>query len=110
MSGRRDWQHAFFKFLDDGDTIRVQFDLERGRVVDFSVQLESWIDGRWRRVARYDTAHGFAHRDLLGWGGAVLEKTPLPREWGTTQAFNHAVDDLEAQSTTYRDEFLRSRP
>ena len=110
MRGRRDWQHSFFKFLDGGDTIRVGFDLERGRVTDFRVQLECWIEGRWRSVARYDTAQGFAHRDGLGWGGEVAEKTPLPRDWDLTRAFDHAVADLEAQAATYRDEFLRRRP
>jgi hypothetical protein len=109
-SGRREWQRSFFKFLDSGDTIRIGFDLDRGSVTDFRVQLESWIDGRWRAITRYDTAHGFAHRDTLGWGGEVIDKSPLPREWDLTRAFNHAVHDLETQADTFRDEFVRRKP
>ena len=94
MPGRRRWQHEFFKFLDDGDTIRVGFDQERGRILDFSVQLECWIDDRWRPVARYDTAHGFAHRDILGCSGEVVEKAPLPQTWTMKRVLAYAISDL----------------
>ena len=110
MGGRHRWQHEFFKFLDDGDTIRVGFDLERGHVLEFSVQLECWIEDRWRPVARYDTAHGFAHRDVLGWSGNVVEKTPLPANWTLKRALAYAISDLKDHAATYRSEFLGRQP
>jgi len=35
------------------------------RVVEFRVQYETKLGGEWYPVVRYDTAHGFAHRDLI---------------------------------------------
>ncbi len=44
------------------------------RIVFFRVQLETLIEREWFPVVRYDTAHGFAHRDLMSRHGQV-EKT-----------------------------------
>jgi hypothetical protein len=38
---------------------------ERGKIVFFRVQYETKINQIWYPVVRYNTAHGFAHRDLL---------------------------------------------
>ncbi len=34
-------------------------------VLGFVVQYETKLEGKWLPVVRYDTQHGFAHRDLL---------------------------------------------
>ena len=49
---------------------------ERGKVVLFRVQYETKIRESWYPVARYDTSHGFAHRDIMNMNGSVV-KTPL---------------------------------
>jgi hypothetical protein len=36
-----------------------------GKVVEFRIQFEALIDGRWRVIVRYDTAHGRPHRDIM---------------------------------------------
>jgi len=36
---------------------------DRGRVVNFMVQLEVEVEGEWRTVVRYDCSHAFVHRD-----------------------------------------------
>jgi len=46
----------------------------KGRVIDFVVQYETFINKEWFPVVRYDNSHGFAHRDLL----SARPKTPLP--------------------------------
>ena len=46
--------------------------------------------GVWKPVVRYDTAHGFAHRDLIAPNGTI-DKTPL-----FLHAFNEALDFSEA--------------
>ena len=50
--------------LDVQDRLRVRASKIRGRIVSFVVQYEAFIQGRWRAVVRYDTAHRFAHRDI----------------------------------------------
>ena len=49
------WTGHFFPFL--------AFAIERGQVLEFIVQLEIAVGRQWKPVIRYDTAHGFAHRD-----------------------------------------------
>jgi hypothetical protein len=44
---------------------RVRYETHKGQVIGFVVQLEFKTTLGWRPVVRYDTAHGFAHRDSL---------------------------------------------
>jgi hypothetical protein len=38
------------------------------RILAFTVQYETLVEGEWRPVIRYDTAHGVVHKDILdGW-------------------------------------------
>ena len=96
--------------MKSGDAVRIGFDLDRGRVTDFTVQLECWIDGGWRPVVRYDTAHGHAHRDLLDWAGRVVGKDWMPANLNFNDALRQAEDDVVAFAETYRSEFLRRKP
>jgi hypothetical protein len=34
-------------------------------ITDFVVQYEIFINDKWCPVVRYDTAHGYAHKDLI---------------------------------------------
>ncbi len=45
--------------------LRVLFETHKGRVLGFVIQLECFIHDNWHIVVRYDTAHGFAHSDML---------------------------------------------
>jgi hypothetical protein len=49
--------------LTDDVRYRVWFEVDKGQVLKFLVQLEIREQGKWNPVVRYDTAHGFAHRD-----------------------------------------------
>jgi hypothetical protein len=56
----------FRRILDDDNALRVRFDVDRGEIFLFVVQLECKLEGEvWTPVVRYDTAHGFAHRDRM---------------------------------------------
>lgn len=110
MGGRRAWDHEFFGAAGRGNAIRVGFDLERGRVMDFTVQLECWIEDRWRPIVRYDTAHGCPHRDILDWEGGVAEKLWLAVTLSFNEALILAEDDLKANADVYREQFLSRRP
>lgn len=63
------WEHYLLPLLDY--RIRVEWNVERGRLLSWAVQLE-WLDpeeGRFVWVARYDTAGGLPHRDRNRIGG-----------------------------------------
>ena len=49
---------------------------EKGKIVFFRIQYETKIQNTWYPVIRYDSAHGFAHRDVLNIRGEII-KTPL---------------------------------
>ena len=82
------------------DRLRVKATKNRGRIVSFVVQYEAFIHGRWRAIVRYDTAHRFAHRDILHPDGSV-EKQPLNFP-GLNLAFTFAVQDLKSLWRWYR--------
>ena len=48
----------------------------KSRIVEFKIQLEVFIKNNWYPIVRYDTAHGFAHRDIIRFDGKI-EKTLL---------------------------------
>ena len=82
------------------DRLRVRATKNRGRIVGFVVQYEALIQGRWRAIVRYDTAHRFAHRDILHPDGSV-EKQPLNFP-SLNLAFTFAVQDLKSLWRWYR--------
>ena len=43
------------------DVLEVHLILEGSELKDFSVQYKAYISGKWERVIRYDTAHGYLH-------------------------------------------------
>lgn len=82
------------------DRLRVKATKNKGRIVNFVVQYEALIQGRWRAIVRYDNAHRFAHRDILHPGGAV-DKQPLDFP-SLNLAFTFAVQDLKSPWRWYR--------
>lgn len=74
-------------------------------VVGFVVQLEICVSDKWYPVIRYDTSHGFAHRDFIHWDERV-EKVPI-----TCKDFNEALtfseNDIKANWKFYREQFLK---
>jgi hypothetical protein len=77
---------------------------ERGRIVFFRVQYETKIRDRWFPVVRYDTTHGYAHRDLLNIRGDV-EKTPLFNQ-DYNDVLTFAENDLKSNWFYYKKRFL----
>jgi len=57
--------------------------------------------GEWRPVVRYDTAHGFAHKDIIKATGEVV-KQPLFFET-YNMAFTYATLDLKMNWNQYKD-------
>jgi len=78
--------------------------MNRGKVVFFRVQYETRVNDNWYPVVRYDTAHGFAHRDLMTIRGEV-KKTPL-FHLEYEQALTFAESDLKFNWQNYKKMFL----
>lgn len=80
---------------------------ERGKIIFFRVQYETKINDIWYPVVRYDTAHGFAHRDLLNIKGRVI-KTPLFKQ-DYNDALTFAESDLKTNWEYYKKRFLEGK-
>lgn len=78
---------------------------ERNKIVEFSIQLEVLIKGKWYPVIRYDTAHRFAHCDIIHWDGK-REKLAIPT-LDFKDALTYADDDLNQNWNIYRERFLK---
>lgn len=82
------------------DRLRVKATKIKGKIVSFVVQYEALIQGQWRAIVRYDTAHRFAHKDILHPDGSV-DKQPLNFP-SLNLAFTFAIQDLKALWRWYR--------
>jgi hypothetical protein len=84
------------QYLPDGFTIEVVLTTFLNRIVSFSVVLVK--DDQC--ISRYDTAHGYAHRDILGQKSA----SPLMKVQYTMrlmEVFNYARKDFTENYAKY---------
>ena len=95
----------FRRLFDDKNAARVRFELERNRILKFVVQLECRFNDEWCPVVRYDTAHDFAHRDVLYPSGAS-EKTEMVTQ-DYNKALTFAIKDLANNWEKYRRRYER---
>ena len=66
-------------WLQDGRFIHIVFLQEAGVVIAFAVVLVAETPDGMVNIARYDTAHGIAHRDVLGRRKGLLRKQWFPK-------------------------------
>lgn len=92
----------FHRYLDDSNSLRVAFELEHGQVLRFIVQLECRFagDDQFKPVTRYDTAHGFAHCDVLHPYDKTAKTTMTAQDYN--EALTFAIDDLVRNWRAYR--------
>jgi len=93
---------AFNYYLSEEleDRLRVSALRRKGEIVKFVVQYEVLIKQEWRAVVRYDTSHGFAHKDIIHYEGEE-EKQPLYFQ-DFNMAFTFAIQDLKTSWKWYR--------
>jgi len=89
----------------DCDRYRLYCVIAKGQVVVFRVQYEAFIEGKWRPIVRYDTAHGFPHRDLLH-PNRPAEKMECPG-WSNAEVLTLGQEDIKRNWQTYRVQYER---
>ena len=102
---------SFRRRLDDTERewLRVRFTTERGRVTAFTVQYETVIGGQPIAVARYDTAHGYPHLDVLDRRGRVVAKTRMADLPSLGAALTYAEHEMRNSWRRYREAFFKDR-
>ena len=86
--------------LASGARIVVSITMVGGRVVSFVVRRIAHGGETEHDVARYDTAHGKPHLDLLSRSGRVREKRWLDIDDFET-ALTHAIEDFKLNHEKY---------
>jgi len=94
-------EYLFYLTAKTTDRLRVSARKDKGEILEVVVQYEAVISGEWRPVVRYDTAHGFAHKDVIRANGKVV-KQPLFFET-YNMAFTFATLDLKMNWRQYRE-------
>ena len=94
---------SFRQMLDLENALRVRFEVERGTIVKFVVQLECLLESQWTAVIRYDTAHNFAHCDKLH-PYQPAEKIVLETK-DYNEALTFALNDLHDNWPRYRQRY-----
>ncbi len=57
---------TYIYMITDIDRKRHEHLSEKGKVTGFVVKYEMYIENaRWLPIVRYDTSHGYAHKDLI---------------------------------------------
>lgn len=96
-------EYLIYLTAESIDRLRVSAQKEKGNILEFVVQYEAVISGEWQPIVRYDTAHGFAHKDIIKPNGEII-KQPLFFE-SYNLAFTFATIELKANWKQYRDGF-----
>ena len=82
------------------DRLRVSALKRKCRILKFVVQYEAFIENKWRAIIRYDTSHGFAHKDIMHYDGEQ-EKQPLYFP-DLNIAFTFAIQELKISWRWYK--------
>ena len=90
--------------LSEADRVDVEWEKEGGRVMAFVVNYVAEVGGKSYSVVRFDTAHGFPHKDVCYPDGTVGQKERLP-EGDLHLLADSAIDDIKSHWQTYRARF-----
>ena len=91
----------FLVELTDGDEIDVWFDVHARRVVAFSVNDRAMVEGKWREVIRFDTAHGRPHVHRF-WEAQQGRRRRLLRGPDLGELLSRCIADVRSHWSTYR--------
>ena len=78
---------------------------ERGEIIEFRIHYEAYLEGQWRAIVRYDTAHGFAHRDVMHPDGTQTKTSYQSFDYATMLTYGER--DLKRNWASYREDYIR---
>jgi len=96
----KEWQIPLGEFA-----LLIRRSTRHGVLTEFAVVLVAFMAGRWTDITRYDTAHGVAHRDILGQKEGLRGKLLLPN-MAFEEAFDYGIRDLKKNAEIYLADFL----
>lgn len=100
-----DKKTEFVKWLTDTSRIRHYHTQFKNQVLEFVVQLETKVKNKWYPVVRYDTKHGFAHKDIIHFAGTTEKFNLGMSNYNIGMTF--AEQDLKSNWEKYIEQFLK---
>jgi hypothetical protein len=96
--------------LEEGFRIVAEYWWLPGKIARFAIILIFPYEAKlgYHMVCRYDTAHNFAHLDLLNQKGKVMEKVAIPSNLKYKEAFLYAQDDLKKNYKRYWEKYIEA--
>jgi len=96
--------------LPEGFRVVLEYWWLRGKITRFAaiLILPRGTEPGYHMICRYDTAHNFAHLDLLNQKGDVMEKVAVPGNLRYKDAFLYAQDDLKKNYKRYWQKYLEA--
>ncbi len=100
-------QKEFLKYLDNNknERLRVRLIITRGIIASLVYQYESLINNKWVAIVRYDTSHGFFHRDFL-YPNGKQEKYSIEIE-NLRVAASYAEQDIKDRWEYYKNKYIK---
>ena len=94
-------------FLNDGFVVIVQYWFKEGKVTRFATVLIRLRDhgAGSDEICRYDTAHDYAHLDILDHNRKVIKKVAIVGLTSYERAITYAITDLKANSQKYWEDY-----
>jgi len=94
----------FIAMLTPEDKYRHHHVRFKKDILSFVIQYETKLEGEWFPVVRYDTEHGFAHRDILDKKGDKHKAPIFTRDYN--EALTFAEYDIKSNWMIYKKAFL----
>jgi len=93
----------FIYYFDLDNRLRVSAFKEYKKIQEFIVQYEAFIQQKWRPIVRYDTSHGFIHKDTIH---PDQRQDKFPLFFMTYEvAFTYAITDIKRFWQVYREKY-----
>ena len=99
-------EREYFQYPGVLVRIRVRYLKDRGHFLWFVVQLEIYWNDDWTPISRYDTSHGFVHRDDLQPNGEQIKTLPMVFP-NYEDALNFAVRDFRVNYEFYTERYKK---
>lgn len=99
-------EKSYTRSLGEGTRKRHYHKIIKGKVVDFIVQLEVEVKGKWKPVIRYDCSHDYTHIDRYNLKG---EKEKISLHLNYTEALTLADEDININWEFYNTEVFVGR-
>ncbi len=90
---------------DGENRYRHRHVLEKKQIVEFRLQYEAFLARQWHAIVRYDSFHGFAHRDVMHPDGTET-KTAF-HDWNYEQVLTFGERDLKQNWAIYREKYTQ---